>query len=118
MKNTEEKILLLKIYYETRRQVGHTSALVKGIMNTDPIVLGRDADDLRNASRMAQKVLYPSVSWETFPDGMYGQNRPLVITETALVQILGEVLVELKQARAETFILKEMLHAYHQENHN
>ena len=111
MKHTEEKILLLKVYYETRRGVGHTSALVNGIANTDPIVLGRDLDDLRNTSRMAGKVLYPSVSWVTFPKGMYGQNRPLVVTETALVQILGEVLEELKQSRAENYILKEMLRA-------
>jgi hypothetical protein len=111
-KRTEEKLTLLRLYFTSRRGVGHTSALVKGIANTERLlVLASDISEIRYIARMAQRMLIPPVTWENFPDGMYGESRPLVITEQALVQILGDALEELKQSRAENYILKDMLRA-------
>lgn len=112
MKTVEEKITLLRLYFLTRRGVGHSSALVNGIANMDSVILARDFDDLKYMSRMSRKMFVPAITWtdDRFMD-ITATDKPLVITDAAIVQILGEVLDELKFVRGELQIAWEILHA-------
>ena len=117
MSKVEEKMTLLKLYFDNRRGVGHTLALVRGIANSDAMVMGQNMDDLRHVSRLSQKIFVPAVAWEDdrFVDLIALQGRPLVVTETALIGIMSDAMKELQQARSEIHILKEMLHVAYQD---
>ncbi len=102
----EQKLLMLKLYFDTRRHEGHTLAMVKGTENIQATVIVREpfhSDYIERMSNRKRWVRY--VSWERFD--LHGLRGPLVIDNAAMTAILEDALDLLRNARAENYLLRD-----------
>lgn len=77
----------LLAYFSSRRRVGHTTAMLEGVKNSDCIVLV-SSENIANSL----KKLYPNTKFITEGtlenNGLDGYNKPLLIDHTVLIDIL------------------------------
>jgi hypothetical protein len=108
MQNKDEKIALLKTYFDTRRGRGHTFAMVNGVANTENVtVVVHNLNYGKDIQRMCQKKIN-LVSWDNL-EGLRNSNNALVIDNAAISQILGDALDMLRDLRAENSRLRDKL---------
>lgn len=85
---TAEKIARLKVYYSTRRGVGHTRAMILGAANTERVIVlahnMRHGEDIKDRCRNAKII-----TWDRL-DGLNGESSPLLIDHWALMEILSD----------------------------
>ena len=102
----EQKLLMLKLYFDTRRQEGHTLAMVKGAENIQATVIVREPFHSDYIERMANRKRWIRyVSWDRFD--LHGLRGPLVIDNAAMSEILGDALDLLREARKENHLLRD-----------
>jgi len=79
-------------YYLTRRQVGHTTAALRGVIGV------RDAFLLVDSERFARSIVEQNnlqgqvITLGSIPDNLRGMSRPLVVEHQALAIILANLL--------------------------
>lgn len=101
----EEKLVLLKAYYDTRRGVGHTTVMMKGVVGSQHAIVlahtARYAEDLRNIYGRETQI----VTWDAL-DRLLGRRDALVIDNAAMITILGDALEVMRKLRSENSILR------------
>ena len=101
----DEKLAVLKMYFDTRRGRGHTHAMVEGAANVENVsVLVHSMRYGKDIERLCGKKI-TIITWESL-EGLCGSNNALVIDNSAMSQILGDALEELRKLRSENSILK------------
>ena len=102
MKDIREILLDLAQYYRATRGVGHTRTLVHGIANSEePVIImsGTEvhAKDIANQSGNP-KSGYGYHEWASYADTnkLLGVRSPLAIDHWAIMELIGEILPELK----------------------
>lgn len=106
--NTEEKLNWLKLYFTTRRGVGHTYTMIHGVKSNKDncAVLVRNSIESNAVYREVGGKGFPIFSWDG--DGierMRGLRQALVIDNNAMISILGDALEEIRKLRVENAIL-------------
>ena len=102
----EERLMMLKLYLDTRRGVGHTYAQVKGIENIpNTVVVVTHPHEARHIENLARKRI-KYITWDNLDLTLLrGQDVPLVVDNHALSQIIGDALDLLRQARQDNYVL-------------
>ena len=82
-------------YFKTTRQVGHTTAMLEGAKNSDCIVLVKNHEHRKLLER-----IHPGLKTTTLysPNALRGQNKPLLIDNDTMVEILSMALHEIEVA--------------------
>lgn len=90
------KLTTLLSYYGGTHRQGHTQAVLRGAKNSNCLVLvsnSQESKDIRLDNRK-------TISLE-FLDGLKGQNKPLLIDNSAIIQILRDALRVINQQKEE-----------------
>jgi hypothetical protein len=110
---TEEKLNWLKLYFDTRRAVGHSYTMINGVKgNIDKCaVMVRHQAESRYLFSMAG-AKFRTFSWDD-PYGvekLRGLKCALVIDNNAMISILGDALEEIRRLRAENVLLNSVVY--------
>lgn len=88
----------LVCYFNTARQVGHTTRMLEGV-DANSIVV---AHDTRFADTLSRKTDAICISLSSIPNGkLRGYSHPLVLDNAATLVLLNDLLVEMKNLREE-----------------
>ncbi|MDB4314459.1 hypothetical protein N9955_00360 [bacterium] len=88
--NTREKITAILEYYLVNRQRGHTTAMLKGAGEANAIVLA--GNGLQSEMFEKQHKLKSFSINSEFGNKLRGMNRPLVIDNYAMMDLLNQTL--------------------------
>jgi len=103
--NKEERLQILKLYFDTRRQAGHTYTMLQGAANMDSLIMVRSKVHAHHLQQMAMKKL-ATIAWDEFNiDELLNSIVPLIIDASALSEILGDALDLLRQERSKNYQL-------------
>lgn len=94
----QKKIEMLLHYYSTTRKAGHSTLLKEGTKHYDKdfLVLAWHKSDYDFLEIKPQQV----VSWDNL-DILRGNNKPMVIDNGVLFEILGDVLMKIESLEEE-----------------
>ena len=99
MMKTLERLQILQHYIDSNRQVGHTHAMLHGVLRDDAIVLSANSahgvylSKLIKASGGKKRKI---VSWHSM-GGLRGDSKPLAIDNGTMSVILGDAIDEIKR---------------------
>ena len=101
MMKIKEKLKAIRDYYDMTRQVGHTSLMKEGVVNSDKklVLVHKQLDHLFGCDKKDQ------VSWHNL-DKLIGQNKPLVIDNGIMWLMLNEALEEIEKLEEDSRKLK------------
>jgi len=110
---TTEKLNWLKLYFDTRRGLGHTYTMINGVKNNVDkcAVLVRNQSEAKYMFDMAGKG-FRTFSWDGDFDRIRGLRFALVIDNNAMISILEDALDEIRKLRADNTALKAGLLNY------
>lgn len=92
--NIKEKLLDLKTYYETTRQVGHTTKMINGAKSGKCLVLTHNMQMEKHIKNMCKnkEMIIVSLKSRNF---IRGFNLPLLIDNAAMYELICDTLKEL-----------------------
>lgn len=93
--STKKILEELRNYYLSTRGVGHTTTVVSGANNTDSLILFPT-----RASVRAAEFAHPGIKGVSITDlteGLKGCNKPLVLDNSAVTDLLNAALTEINR---------------------
>jgi hypothetical protein len=101
MLDKSERLLILLTYLRSRKAVGHTQAMIKGVANSDNVIVLASHEQFGyEVSRQCGKKV-DCVSWNNVEVGLFGKKSPIAIDNSAMLEILEDALEVIRDLRQE-----------------
>lgn len=91
----KETLRNLRDYIAATRQVGHTTAMIRGAQNVDSVIVL--AHTQHHAALLQKQLPNATVKAITNPTAVIGMNKPLVVDNATLWEICGGALAEIER---------------------
>lgn len=105
----ESNLYLLSGYMNTRRGVGHTTAMIQGAIHTNPVnIMVNYAPEIKFIKPFCNHANF--IVWHEEIDRLRSSNSPLVFDNFAIVGILNSCYKLLHQKQDEINLLQAQVH--------
>lgn len=92
---TQQQLAELAYYYASSRQVGHTTAMMRGAKVSDCLILAHNQCGARNIKLLAP--MGSVISLASMGERLRGIRKPLLIDNAAMSEILQGALAEIER---------------------
>jgi len=93
--NAKKQLIALGQYFDSARQVGHTTAMMDGAKNADCLILAHNqagADFIKTLKPKGKVVAFPAIDRE-----LKGQRKPMLLDNAAVVAVVQTALGEIER---------------------